>query len=207
MEQRSDEWFAARLGKFTASGISKLMAGGKGLTRAAYLRSIRFERMTGKPSADYTNAAMQRGIELEPEARASYELIYGVTVEEVGLVLHPELPMAGASPDGLVGDDGLIEIKCPGWDQHIRTMDGEPISRDYTLQMQWQMACCGRQWCDFVSYHPDFPSPHDMLVKRVERDDDVIADVCEAIRAAEAEISALLDDAIPGIHDLEESAA
>lgn len=206
MQQRSDDWYAARLGKFTASGIGKLMAGGAGKTRAAYLRGIRFERMTGKPASDYTNAAMERGIELEAEARLSYELVTGLTVVETGFVLHPELPMAGASPDGLVGDTGLVEIKCPGWDQHLRTMDGEAVKRDYLLQMQWQMACCEREWCDFVSYHPDFPAPRDMLVQREKRDEEVIALIREAIEDAEAELAAVMDDALPGIDDLEGAA-
>jgi putative phage-type endonuclease len=206
-DQRSDEWYAERLGKFTASAMGKLMAKGAGKTRDTYLRGIRYERECRKPASDYTNAAMERGIELEAEARLSYELVTGRAVTETGFVPHPELPFSGASPDGLVGDDGLVEIKCPGWDQHIRTRDGEPPKRDYLLQMQWQMACCERQWCDFVSYHPDFPTPGDMLVIRVERDDALIAELRQAVEDAEAEVLAALDGSIPGLDDIEEGAA
>ena len=194
-DQGSQEWFESRLGLFTASNMGRLLAGGAGKTRAAYLRAIRFERETGQRSSDYSNAAMERGIELEPEARMSYELVTGCTVIEAGFIPHPEIAMTGASPDGLVGDDGLVEIKCPGWDQHMRTRDGEAIKRDYLLQMQWQMECTRRLWCDFVSYHPAWSAPHDMVVRRVMRDQETIELLRAAVIDADAEVVAAMETA------------
>ncbi len=175
--QRSAEWFEARLGKVTASRIADVVArtkSGWGASRENYMAELICERLTGEPAAGYVSAAMQHGIDTEPEARAAYEMWTDSTVTEVGFVPHPEIAMSGASPDGLVGDDGLIEIKCPGTARHIKTLLGGTIDRRYLLQMQWQMACTGRAWCDFVSYDPRISPEMQLWIERVERDDETI---------------------------------
>lgn len=180
MEQRSPEWFAARLGKATASKIADIMAktkSGYSATRGNYAAQLITERLTGNVAESFTNAAMQWGTETEPRARAAYEFLHGVTVEETGFVDHPKLAMSGASPDGLIGADGLIEIKCPNSATHLATLEGAKIDRKYLLQMQWQMACCERLWCDFASYDPRVPLPMQLHVQRIERDNELIAEI------------------------------
>jgi len=191
-EQHSDEWFAARLGKATASKIVDVMAkskrDGKPLAgRENYATDLLLERLTGNRIEYFTNTAMQWGTDTEPQARAAYSFLEGRPVEETGFVDHPTIAMSGASPDGLVGDDGLVEIKCPNSSTHMATLEGAKIDRKYVLQMQWQMACCERQWCDFVSFDPRFPQPMQLHVRRVERDDELIAEI-------EAEVTAFLAD-------------
>ena len=162
IEQRSPEWFAARLGKITASRISAVLANKSTATYENYLARLAGERFTGRrdEEGDYQNTAMRNGVEREPAARAEYEFWfdehYGTApmVVEVGFVDHPTLPMAGASPDGLVGEKGVLEIKCPEMATHQRTLLGASPKAEYLYQMQVQMDCTGRDWCDFVSYHP-----------------------------------------------------
>jgi putative phage-type endonuclease len=175
--QGSPEWFAARLGKVTASRVADVIAKTKtgwGASRANYMAELVAERLTGASGDKYSNAAMQWGTEQEPEARAAYEFRVGVDVLQVGFVPHPSLVMAGASPDGFVGDDGLVEIKCPNTATHIETLISQKIPGKYVTQMLWQMACTGRQWCDFVSYDPRLPPSMRLFVKRLERDVDQI---------------------------------
>ena len=129
------------------------------------------ERLTGQPTETFTSAAMQHGTDTEPQARAFYEMEVGADVVEVGFIDHPEIAMTGASPDGLVGSDGSIEIKCPQPATHIKTLMGGAIDRKYLLQMQWQMICTGRAWCDFVSFCPSLPLEMQMHRQRVELDD------------------------------------
>jgi len=186
--QGSDEWKALRLGKVTASRVSDVVARtktGYGASRANYMAQLIAERLTGTPAESYTNAAMQHGTETEPEARAAYEFYQGVNVKEVAFVPHPKIDQAGCSPDGLVGDDGLTEIKCPNTATHLETLLGQAVPSKYDAQMQFQMACTGRQWCDFVSYDPRMPENMRLFIKRVPRDDKRIADL-------EAEIAAFL---------------
>ena len=180
MEQRSDEWFAARLGKVTASRVSDVVArtkSGYSTSRANYMAELVCERLTGKQGDSFSNAAMVWGTNTEPMARAAYEALEGILVEELGFVSHPTIEMAGASPDGLVGDDGLVEIKCPNTATHIETLLGAEIPSKYVNQMQWQMACTGRKWCDFVSYDPRMPEDMQLFVKRLERSDDTITEL------------------------------
>ena len=186
MIQGSDEWFAARLGKVTASRIADLMARTKtgwGAGRANYMAELLCERLTGQTSERFTNAAMQWGTDTEPQARAMYALETGSTVVECGFFDHPVIVMTGASPDGLVGDDGLVEIKCPNSATHIATLRGEPIADKYVKQMQWQMACTGRKWCDFVSYDPRMPVHLRLYKRRVERDDALISSLKKEVMA------------------------
>jgi putative phage-type endonuclease len=176
--QGSPEWFAQRLGKVTASRIADVMAKGKGsaeaATRATYRAELVAERLTGKAAEGFTNAAMKWGTECEPLARAAYEAEYGLLVAETGMVTHPRISMSGASPDGMVSIDGLIEIKCPETKAHIDTILSGEAPAKYIPQMQWQMACTGRAWCDFVSFDPRMPEDMQMFVRRVLRDDDLI---------------------------------
>ena len=127
------------------------------------------ERMTNQVAESYTNAAMEWGIEHEPFARAAYEAKTGNMVDQVGSIDNPSVPMSSASPDGLIGNDGCLEIKCPNTATHIDTILGEPIAKKYYDQMQWQMRCANRDWCDFVSYDPRMPSHLQLFIKRVER--------------------------------------
>lgn len=176
--QGSPEWHAVRLGKVTASRIADVCArtkSGWGAGRKNYMAELVAERLTGERTEGFTNAAMQWGTDMEPEARIAYEFYRDATVVETGFVLHPSIAETGASPDGLVGDHGLVEIKCPNTATHIETLRGGSIPEKYFLQMQWQMACTGRQWCDFASYDPRMPESMRLFVDRVKRDDAAIA--------------------------------
>jgi putative phage-type endonuclease len=172
IEQLSPEWFAQRCGKATASRISDIVAKtktGYSTSRANYMAQLVVERMTNQVAESYTNAAMEWGIENEPFARAAYEAKTGNMVDQVGSIDNPSVPMSSASPDGLIGNDGCLEIKCPNTATHIDTILGEPIAKKYYDQMQWQMRCANRDWCDFVSYDPRMPSHLQLFIKRVER--------------------------------------
>jgi putative phage-type endonuclease len=178
IEQRTPAWHLCRMGKVTASRVADVVAktkSGYSASRANYMAQLVVERMTNKQAESYSNAAMEWGTEQEPLARAAYEAEVDVLVEEVGMIDHPTVEMSGASPDGLVGDDGLVEIKCPTTATHIDTLMGEQAPKKYYDQMQWQMACTGRKWCDFVSFDPRMPEGLQLFVKRVERDDEYIA--------------------------------
>ncbi len=180
MEQRSPEWFAARLGKVTASRVADLMATTKtgfAASRANYMAELICERLTGQPTEKYSNAAMQWGTETEPQARAAYSFMRDVEVVETGFVLHPTIADLGASPDGLVLDDGLVEIKCPSTATHIETLLSETIPAKYVTQMQVQMACTGRAWCEFVSFDPRLPADLQLWSKIVRRDDKAIQEI------------------------------
>jgi putative phage-type endonuclease len=176
--QNTPEWFAARVGKVTASRVADLCAKTKtgwGASRANYMAELIAERLTGVPAQPYTNAAMQWGQEQEPQARAAYEFYGDDRVELVGFVPHPKIKMAGASPDGLVGGAGLVEIKCPNTATHIDTLLDQAVPAKYITQMQFQMACTDRAWCDFASFDPRMPEAMRLFVRRVQRDDSMIA--------------------------------
>lgn len=175
--QRTEDWYAARLGKVTASRVADVIAKtktGYSASRANYMAELICERLTGAKGESYQNAAMVWGTETEPKARAAYEAETGFLVEGVGFVPHPTITMSGASPDGLVGEEGGVEIKCPNTATHIDTILSEAIPGKYITQMQWQMACAGRKWCDFISYDPRVPEKMQLWIKRVERDDKLI---------------------------------
>ena len=178
IEQGTPEWFAARLGNVTASRVADVIAktkSGYSASRENYMAQLICERMTNTVAESYSNAAMQWGTETEPLARAAFESYADILVDEVGYITHPSIERAGASPDGLVLDDGLLEIKCPNTATHIDTLLSETIPTKYITQMQWQMACTGRVWCDFVSFDPRLPDGLQLFVKRVERDAEYIA--------------------------------
>jgi len=171
IEQGTPEWFAARLGNVTASRVADVIAktkSGYSASRDNYMAQLICERMTNTVAESYSNAAMQWGTETEPLARAAYESYADVLVDQIGYVPHPVINRAGASPDGLVGADGLLEIKCPNTATHIETLLSEKVPSKYITQMQWQMACTGRQWCDFVSFDPRLPDGLQLFVSRVE---------------------------------------
>ena len=195
IEQRTDAWFEARIGKVTASRVADVIAKtktGYSATRDNYMAQLVCERLTGQKGETFTNAAMQHGTETEPLARLSYEVAQNVLVDEVGFVFHPSIEMAGASPDGLVNDDGLIEIKCPNTATHIETLLSQTVPGKYNTQMQFQMACTGRKWCDFVSFDNRLPAELQLFVKRVPRDDAFI----KQIEAEIVQFLAELDDKI-----------
>lgn len=178
--QGSPEWFAARAGRVTASRIADLMAKTKtgwGAGRANYLADLVAERLTGVVAEGFTNAAMKHGTETEPQARAAYQFFADAEVAEVGFVLHPDIDFTGCSPDGIVGTDGMVEIKCPNTATHLETLLGSGIPDKYIKQMQWQMRCCERKWCDFVSFDPRLPTRMQLSVTRITRDDVMIADI------------------------------
>jgi putative phage-type endonuclease len=190
IEQRSPEWFAARCGSLGASQIADAVATLKdnktpAATSANLVAKLVIERLTGVQEEGFKSGPMQWGIDNEDGARRAYEAATGEFVVEAGLYKHPTIAGTHASPDGLVNDDGLIEIKCPNSATHIGTLKGNPVATQYVYQMQWQMACTGRQWCDFVSFDPRFPEHLQLFVKRFERDDKLLAEL-------EAKVSAFL---------------
>ena len=176
-EQGTENWFADRLGKVTASRLADVLAKtktGYSASRANYATQLVLERITQTRAESYSNASMQWGTEQEPFARAAYEAHTGQMVEEVGFIPHPTIEAAGASPDGLVRDSGMVEIKCPSsstalecWLTH--SQNGNPVDAKYYAQMQWQMRCTDRQWCDYVVFDPRMPAKARLFIHRVER--------------------------------------
>jgi len=180
--QGSTEWFYQRLGKVTASRVADVIAKtktGYSTSRDNYMAQLVVERLTFTKQESYTNAAMQWGTDQEPFARAAYEAAQGVMVEEVGFVRHPTIEWAGASPDGLVGGEGegLVEIKCPNTLTMIETLLSQKVTGKYFTQMQFQLACTGRKWCDYVVFDPRMPAKAQLFVKRVDRDNTYIAEI------------------------------
>lgn len=198
MQQRTDEWYTARVGKITASRIKDLNAKpqmGKALN--ATLTKLLSERLTGQAVSTFTTPEMAWGIECEPLARQAYELATFQTVVETGLIDHPTIAMSGASPDGLVGDDGLIEIKCPNSDTHTNTLLTGQVPSEYLPQITWQLACTGRDWCDFVSFDPRMPANLQLKIIRVNRTDvDIETLERDVMRANE-----VLEKTILGLYD------
>jgi len=197
IEQGSHEWKMQRCGKVTASRMADLTAKTKtgwGASRANYMAELLVERLTGIPTEGYTNAAMAWGNEQEPVARSTYEFMRDCAVELAGFSDHPKIAMSGASPDGLIGSDGLIEIKCPQTATHIETLQGSAVPGKYIAQIQWQLACTGRDWCDWVSFDPRMPANMQLFVQRIERDDKHIAEIEGHVRAFLAELDAKVAD-------------
>lgn len=194
--QRTDAWFTARAGRFTASRASDLMARtktGPSASRAALLTELAIERLTGQPVPSYSNPAMQRGIELEAEARDAYAFAKLCAVHEVGFIAADGLPNTGCSPDGLVGDDGMVEVKCPAnMAKHLDALRSGAHAVEYRWQLQHQMMVTGRAWNDAVSYHPAFPEGLQLAVTRVERDEEAIAQLRAEIIKADAEVEAIV---------------
>lgn len=191
IEQRSEDWFAARLGKVTASKVKDVMAKGRGgapsATRQNYMMQLLCERLTGKREEGFTSAAMQRGTDLEPIARSAYEVDKGVMTVETGLILHPKIEGFGASPDGLVGNRGMLEIKSPNTATHVATLQSGRHDPQYEWQMLAQMACADRDWVDFVSFDDRLPEELQYACFRFHRDE-------KRIREMEAEVKHFLEE-------------
>lgn len=196
MDQRSAAWFQSRAGKVTASRIADVMARtktGYSTSRQNYLAQLVAERMTGQPQDSYTNAAMQWGIDTEPLARAAYEISHELFVTETGFHEHPNIIGSGASPDGMVDNSGLVEIKYPNTATHIEYILSRQIPQKYRLQMMWQMECTQREWCDFVSFDPRMPEKHQLLIIRVERDEALIDTIRNEVIHFLAEVQETVD--------------
>jgi putative phage-type endonuclease len=194
-EQQTEQWFTDRLGKVTASRLADVLAKtktGYSASRANYMTQLVLERITKTRAESYSNAAMEWGVTQEPFARAAYEAHTGQMVEEVGFIQHPDIEDAGASPDGLVGDDGMVEIKCPSsstalecWLTH--SQGGNPVDAKYYAQMQFQMRCADRSWCDYVVFDPRMPAKAQLFVFRVQRN-------AEFLKIAEDEVITFLTE-------------
>jgi putative phage-type endonuclease len=194
--QGSESWFAQRLGKCTASRVADVIAKtktGYSTSRENYCVELALERLTGARQESYSNSYMEWGTATEPLARAAYESFTGSIVDEVAMLPHPTIDMAGASPDGLVDTDGQIEIKCPAQATHAKTLLNKKPDGKYITQMQWQMACTGRAWCDFVSFDPRFPQHLQLFVLRIERDKAYISELEKEVTSFLAEVSAMVE--------------
>ena len=194
--QGSAEWLSARAGCLTASAIADMLAKtktGEAASRANLRARLVAERLTGIPQDGFSNAVMQWGNEQEPFARAAYEIHSGNLVDQTGLVMHPSIPYAGASPDGLIDDCGLVEIKCPNTATHIKYLLSGDAPKEYQPQMLWQMECTERKWCDFVSFDPRMPSHLQLFVVRFDRDEGRLNDVrAEAVKFL-AEVDSMIN--------------
>lgn len=178
--QGTPEWLAARAGSLGASSIADALARTKtgwGASRANLQARLVTERITGRPTESFSTPAMQRGIELEPQARAMYSFHSGHAVTEIGIVLHPTIKHSHCSPDGLIGDDGMVEIKCCGAARHIEMLTDSPPEDRYVKQCLWQLACTGRQWVDLTYFNPDLPEAMQLVIHRIERDEAKIAEL------------------------------
>ena len=174
--QGSDEWFEARIGSIGGSSIADVVAGGKGIVRSKLMYRLAGEILSGVKYEGYTNPHMERGVEQEAEARDMYSFITGNDVEQIGLIKLTDYKHE--SPDGLVGDDGKIEIKCTIPSVHIETIISDKAPSAYRKQMQWGVYISERKWCDFVSYSP-LVAVKPIWIKRVERDEDLIKELDE----------------------------
>jgi len=182
VEQRSDEWQKLRCGVATASCFDRIITPATGKPSAsavAYRRELLAEWLTGQPVSIKESGWMQRGTEMEPEARAFYEFEADAEVTETGFVFLDERRLIGCSPDGLVGDDGLVEIKCPAPHTHVGYLIDAKLPTAYIPQVQGALWVTGRRWCDFISYHPEM----EPLIVRVKRDEGYIAKMAMLIEA------------------------
>ena len=203
IEQRSDAWFTARLGKVTASRVADVIAktkSGYSASRDNYMAQLICERLTGQKAESFTNSAMEWGVANEAPAISAYENATNVLVEAVGFVDHPTIAMSGASPDGLVSDKGICEVKCPQTNTQIETLLADKVPSKYIPQIQWQLSCTGRQWCDFCSFDPRLPKELQLFVKRVPRDDAYIQMLEEEVKKFLTE----LDGKITKLNELKE---
>jgi putative phage-type endonuclease len=197
IEQGSEAWMQLRSGKVTASKVSDVMSAITTAGYRNYLADLVVERLTGNKTESFTNSAMQWGVDQEPLARAEYEVKTGNFVDQIAFVDHPTIVNFGCSPDGLVGEDGLIEIKCPNTATHIDYVMQDKVPTKYVPQIQCQLAVTGRKWCDFVSFDPRLPDGLQMLIVRLERDD-------EYIEKLEDRVIKFLDEVNSAVNGLKE---
>jgi putative phage-type endonuclease len=199
VEQGSPEWHAMRCGKVTASRVADIMRrtkSGISATRERYMGELIAQRLTGIVPDGFKSADMQWGNDTEDQARTAYSFHFDIDLLPIDFVDHPTIAMAGASPDRMHGDEGLVEIKCPATHTHIATLLSEAIPPDYATQMQWQMACTGRSWCDFVSFDPRLPADMQLFVRRLMRDADRIAELESAVVQFQAELEARMEQLV-----------
>ena len=188
--QGTPEWHQLRAGKVTASRVADILAKtktGPSASRQNYLIELALQRTTGIIQESYSNAAMEWGTQTEPQARVAYEVNTNNFVDQVAFIDHPSIKWFGCSPDGLVSDRGLLEIKCPNSATHWEYFKAKEPPKKYFIQMQAQIAVTGRDWCDFVSFDPRMPDRSQLLIVRVDRDDAFIAEM-------EAEIKKFLEE-------------
>lgn len=206
--QGTPEWHALRIGKVTASRVADVVAktkSGWSAMRTNYMAELIAERLTGELAPSFISGPMAHGKDTEAEARAAYEFRTDAEVALAAFVDHPAIPMTGASPDGLIGDDGMLELKCPNTATHIETLLGDEIPGKYITQMQWQMACAGRQWCDFASFDPRLPESMRLFIKRVKRDNERIAELEQLVSAFLTELDGKVS-ALRGLYEQREAA-
>jgi putative phage-type endonuclease len=193
IEQRSEEWFEARLGKATASRFKDILAvtksGTKSAARRNYAAQLVIERLTGQRAERFTSPAMEWGTETEDLARLAYTLSTKNLVQEIGFVQAADLE-AGASPDGFIGVDGCVEIKCRLTANHIETLKAGHMPAEHVPQVQGQMWITGRKWCDFVSFEPTLPENARLFIERIERDDEYIAGLEAQVKEFLSEVAA-----------------
>jgi len=197
IEQGSAKWKQARMGLITASRIKDMMAqtkSGPSASRKNLAAALMLERVTGVAADSYTNAAMEWGVTNEPLARLAYSLHTEQDVEEVGFINHPTIARSGASPDGLVSFDGMVEIKCGNTATHIAWAIAGGVPPEHVPQMQWQMACCNRGWNDFVSFDPRMPEGQQLFIRTLYRDNDYIAKLEQEVVKFDAEIEQMIAD-------------
>jgi putative phage-type endonuclease len=198
-EQRTEEWYAKRAGKITASSVDNVLDKSTTAGYRNYMIRLALERINGKPFMDsYTSFAMQQGIEREPIARTMYETVIGELVQEVDFIEHPIMTYTGCSPDGLVTDDGGVEIKCPEHSAHFRYLIGNECPPEYRPQVQMSLMVTKRKWWDFVSYNPDFPEELQLKVIRVLPD----AEYIKAMQQACIEFNAGIEHCIEQMHKM-----
>ncbi len=197
MEQNSEEWLNEKAGKFSASRCSALMAKGRGgapsKTRANLIADLAAERMTGRYAEGFKSFAMERGNEVEEEAREAYAFERGAVVMQEAFIPHPKIKNCGCSPDGLVGDDGLVEFKCPSASgRHLDALLKKSHATEHNKQCQFQMMCTERKWVDVVSYYPEYPDGLELAIARVVRDENLISEIEQEIEQAEREVQELI---------------
>lgn len=194
--QGSGAWHDARLGCVTASRVADVVAktkSGYSASRQTYMGQLLSERLTGLPTETFQNAAMRWGTETEATAVDAYEAATGIETRAIGFLYHPSLAYAGASPDRVIAPDGLLEVKCPTTATQIETLLKGEVPARHIIQMQWQMACADRDWCDFVSYDPRMPEAYALFIKRVARDPAHIASLEDEVARFLEEMEQALD--------------
>jgi len=196
VEQGTPEWHQMRLGKVTASRVADILARtktGPSASRQNYLIELALQRTTGIIQESYTNAAMEWGTQTEPQARVSYEVNTNNFVDQVAFIDHPSIAWFGCSPDGLVSDRGLVEIKCRNSAGHWETIKLNEIPKKYWIQMQAQLTCTGREWNDYVSFDPRMPERSQLYIKRVFRDEEFIKEMEFEVKNFLAEVEIEVD--------------
>ncbi|MDA3939611.1 MAG: YqaJ viral recombinase family protein [Spirochaetia bacterium] len=195
MEQGKEEWLNIRLGKITASRVAGILKGSKGsylASRKNYMAEKVCEILTGQQGEHFVSKEMQWGTDNEPLARSAYEAITGNTVEEVGFIIHDSISDLGSSPDGLIGTDGGVEIKCPNTATHLELLLGGKVKRDYIIQMNVNMMCDNRKWWDYVDYDPRLPDEYSIFIQRFQRDEKLVAEITMEVIKFNAELDALV---------------